>query len=245
MKKFVIGLGTLLFIISCGKNNNDSELAAQLISENSEVTFESDEIDSDTHVLTPEEELEFITDFQAFGKATPFRFAQTTWKECTDPISGNFTGFNCASSRGISVILKDFINKHMGKCVNKGLAAQGGGTMADLHIVHAGILGDRNHSPRSLHAENRAIDIKSLRVTLTSGAEKTFTFSGSSSSSFFGAFRSCWGDIVKTFNNCPLFNGTPSLTGSIGKEDKNHQHHMHTSVPYCVGGSYSPLYFRK
>lgn len=243
--KHILVLTAALFLISCGKGNNNANIISDMANTNDVSGIDEQEIDSDSHVLTPEEEMDYLTNFEALGKATPFKFAQTIWKECTDTTTGNYTGYKCASSRGISSILKKFMDEHMYKCINKGLAAQGGGTMADLHIVHAGILGDRNHSPRSMHAENRAIDIKSFNVTLTSGAVKTFTFSGSGSTAFFGAFRSCWGDIVKTYNGCPLYKGTASLTGSIGKEDKNHQHHMHTSVPYCINGSYGPYYYQK
>lgn len=254
MKKYIFILAaTSMVLASCGKNDNsaisdDAMAAIGDINNNvvTEATFaDEDEIDSDEHVLNPDQEVEFFTDFDAMGKGTAFKFAQTSWKECTDAISGNFTGYKCASSRGISVILKNFINTHMPTCVNKGLAAQGGGVMADLHIVHAGILGDRNHSPKSMHAENRAIDIKALEVTLKAGGKKTFTFSGTASSKFYTAFRSCWGGIVKTHNGCPLYKGTAGLTGSIGKENKGHQHHMHTSVPYCVGGKYGAYYYQK
>ncbi len=255
MKKYIILLAaTSMVLASCGKNDNavvsDDTMEAiagvQDTDNTSDVTFaDEDEMESDEHVLTPEQEIEYFTDLEAMGKATAFKFAQTSWKECKDPISGNYTGYKCASSRGISVILKSYIDTHMYKCVNKGLTAQGGGVMADLHIVHAGILGDRNHSPKSMHAENRAIDIKSLQVTLKSGGTKTFTFSGTKDKAFYNAFRSCWGDIVKTYNGCPLYKGTAGLTGSIGKEDKNHQHHMHTSVPYCLKGKYGPGFYQK
>lgn len=251
MKKYILILAAASMVLaSCGKSDNavvsDDTMGSVDTNTPKDVTFaHEDDIDEDAHVLTPEEELEYFTDFEGLGKATKFKFAQTSWKECADPISGNYTGYKCASSRQISVILKSFINTHMPKCVNKGLAAQGGGTMADLHIVHAGIFGDPRHSPRSLHAENRAIDIKSLDVTLSTGSKKTFTFAGSANSKFFTAFRSCWGDIVKSYNGCPLYKGSAGLTGSIGKEDKNHQQHMHTSVPYCVSGKYGAYYYQK
>lgn len=251
MKKYILILAAASMVLaSCGKNDNavvsDDTMGSINTNDSMNISFaDEDEVDEDAHVMTPEEELEYFTNFEALGKATKFKFAQSTWKECTDPISGNYTGYKCASSRQISTILKSFMTTHMSKCVNKGLAAQGGGTMADLHIVHAGIFGDPRHSPRSMHAENRAIDIKSLNVTLSNGSKKTFTFAGSASSKFFGAFRSCWGDVVKTYNGCPLYKGTLSRTGSIGKEDKNHQNHMHTSVPYCVGGKYGPYYYQK
>ncbi|MCC6137451.1 MAG: hypothetical protein IT287_02380, partial [Bdellovibrionaceae bacterium] len=201
--------------------------------------------ESDEHVMTPEQELEYLTSFEAMGKATTFKFAQTTWKECTDPITGNYYGYKCASSRNISEILKKFMFTHMYKCVNKGLAAHGGGTVASYHVEHAGIFGDPRHSPRSMHAENRAVDIKSLTVKLTSGVSKKFVYEGTTNRAFYTAFRSCWGDIVRTYNGCPLYKGVAMYTGSIGWENKDHQHHMHTSVPYCINGSYGPYYYQK
>lgn len=214
------------------------------------ITFEESE--HDEHVLTPEEEAEFYQNMTLnsllnlkAGRAGGFRFAQTTWNECAEEITGNYYGYNCAKSRGISVILKKFIDTHFYTCVDAGLAAQGGGVVNELHIVHAGILGDRNHSPKSNHAENRAIDVKSFEMKLTNGKTKKFVFEGNQDAKFFGAFRKCWGNIVKTYNGCPLYQNNASLTASIGKENADHQHHLHTSVPYCVNGKYSPLYYQK
>ncbi len=33
--------------------------------------------------------------------------------------------------------------------------------------------------------------------------------------------------------------------GSIGWEDSNHQHHMHTSVPYCANRHYGDYCYRR
>ena len=95
------------------------------------------------------------------------------------------------------------MNEHMYKCVNKGLEAQGGGTVDELHIVHAGIYADPSHSPRSLHAENRAIDIKALKITLKSGEVRNLVYSGTTNRTFYKAFRNCWGEIIRTYNGCP------------------------------------------
>jgi hypothetical protein len=243
--KQILVLGLAGFLVSCGNNTGESLQSVKGFAqiENAE---SSDEIDADQGVMTPEQEVEYEkTYFPGSTKAFTYKFAQTNWKECVDTVTGNYTGYNCASSRGISVMLKTFMDQHMYKCVNAGLAAQGGGTVLDYHIVHAGIKGDPNHSPRSMHAENRAIDIKSMEVKLTSGAVRNFVFAGSTNSAYFNAFRSCWGGVVNKYNSCPLYKGSATLTGSIGKEDGNHQYHMHTSVPYCVSGSYGPYYYQK
>lgn len=210
--------------------------------------IEPGEAEQHEHVLTPEEEKEFYETY--FSKDSDlfiqrFRFPQTHWLECTDEITGNYYGYNCASRRGISAILYSFMNNYIYQCIDAGLAAQGGGQVAELHIVHAGILGDRNHSPRSLHAENRAIDIKAFDMKLTSGAVKKFTFADSNHRPFFRAFRDCWGRVVNAHNGCPFYAGDPSRTGSIGWEDRNHQTHMHTSVPYCVNGRYGSGYYQR
>ena len=189
------------------------------------------------HLPTPDELEEGISAF--------FRFEQTSWNECSEEITGNYTGFGCARSRGISAILKRFINDHLYQCIDEGLAAQGGGRVRDLHIVHAGIVGDRRHSPRSMHAEQRAIDIKVIDLVLDSGRSKTFTYSKIGNRPFYTALRKCWGNTVRRFNECPLYNGNPMLTGSIGWENRNHGRHMHLSVPYCINGRHGNYFWRR
>lgn len=241
MNKILV-LGLVVFTFACGQNPAESTKGVSLL-----VADENaDAIDSDESVLSPEQEEEYFkTYFPGAEKARAFKFSQTTWKECVDVVTGNYYGFNCANSRGISTILKRFMDEHMYKCVDAGLAAQGGGQTADFHIVHAGILGDAKHSPKSMHAENRAIDIKSFEVKTTSGSVKNFVYEGTTNRSFFKAFRKCWGDIVHKYNTCPYYKSDAGLTGSIGWEDSNHQRHMHTSVPYCISGQYGPFYYRK
>jgi hypothetical protein len=199
------------------------------------------------HTLTPEQEEAFYE--QAYQKGDfeilNFRFEQTHWRECTDQVTGNYSNYNCANRRGISVILKDFMETHMEGCVQEGLDLVGGGQLEKLHIIHDGILGDRRHSPRSMHAENRAIDIRAFRVTNNEGFTKTYTYKGTENRAFYTAFRSCWGNTIKTFNNCPTYRGEIGRTGTIGWEDANHRNHMHTSVPYCPNGRYDSYFFNR
>lgn len=173
------------------------------------------------------------------------RFPQTTWNECRDNPSGNYGAAACASQRRISVVLNGYLEKSLLRCVDEGLEAQGGGRARAVHINHAGITGDARHSPRSLHAENRAIDIKMLKVRLSNGTEKQFTYSVVGNRPFYTALRKCWGEIMHRDNKCPLQKGQTLYTGSIGWEDKNHGAHMHLSVPYCVNGAYSSSYFQR
>lgn len=216
------------------------------------VTFEQASVSDETehshaHTLSPEEEVRFYEEARRKGnfEILNFRFPQTSWRECTDTVTGNYTNYNCANRRQISEILKDYMDNHMPSCVQEGMDAVGLGQLDQLHIIHDGILGDRRHSPRSMHAENRAIDIRAFRITTYDSREITLNFKDRGNRDFYRAFRKCWGNVVKVNNDCPLYGGNLERTGSIGWEDKNHQNHMHTSVPYCVNGSYGSYYYRR
>ena len=197
------------------------------------------------HVFTPaEEEAYKLRIFQ--NRASSFRFKQTKWHECADDPTGNYSGISCARNRQISEILKSFLSKHAYKCINRGLEAQDIGSSAtDLHIVHDGILGDPRHSPRSMHAEARAIDIRAFEVTLTTGETKNIVYSNTANRPFYRAFRSCWGEVVNENNECPFYQGDKGRTGTIGWEDRNHRRHMHTSVPYCFNNKYGSYYYKR
>lgn len=201
-----------------------------------------------TRMIPPEEEPFYLDSFWSIFSNTPavrYRFQQTSWGECSEAISGNFSGYKCSENRAISVILKNFIGQGIYTCINKGLAATGGGTVADLHIVHNGITGDARHSPRSLHAENRAIDIKTLQVKLHDGRTKDLVYEGTTHRTFYTAFRKCWGEIVNKKNGCPYVSQGVMYTGSIGWENANHRHHLHLSVPYCTGGRYNSAFYQR
>lgn len=184
-------------------------------------------------------------ELQGFDLQALFRFSQTQWNECASNPSGNYYTVGCTPRRAISVILNDYLNRHLLACVDEGLEAQGGGRAAKVHIEHAGITGDRRHSPRSLHAENRAIDIKVLSVRLSNGQDRKFTYALTGNRPFYTALRRCWGERVNRENGCPLQSGQTLYTGSIGWEDKNHGAHMHLSVPYCLNGRYGTGFFQR
>lgn len=206
-----------------------------------QTAFAHEEIDDSSSVLTPEQEEMYTDEMQHFRKLFP----QTTWKECVDYVTGNYTGYNCSNRRGISVILKNFMEDHFLTCANEGLKNYNGKTAIDLHVQHDGIQGDARHSPRSLHAEARAVDVDSIVVTYSGGVSERLSFKGSKHQNFFNGFRSCWGQKVKTHNGCPTAGGSIAKTGSIGKEDKNHQNHLHVSVPYCVSGRYGSGFYQR
>lgn len=229
----------LILLVSCAIIHNHA--TAQTLVE------EGDDVDH-TRIITPDEEDEYLRGFwRSFSVQPLYRFKQTEWGECSEAITGNFKGYACSDHRAISVILKKLLADNIYTCINKGLAAQeGGGTVADLHIVHNGITGDARHSPKSLHAENRAIDIVSLEMKLADGRVKSFVYEGKTNRTFYTAFRNCWGRTLKAKNGCPYYQGSNILyTGSIGWENKDHQHHLHVSAPHCVSGSYTSLYYQR
>lgn len=205
------------------------------------------EVDDHQFVLNPDQEEEFWRAIEGEDSffSIYFNFPQTDWYECTDQVTGNYRNYNCAKRRQVASILKDFMDEHMTACVNESLRANNMGELQDLHLIHVGVLGDPRHSPRSLHAQNRAIDIHTMRITLTDGTKRDMVFGNSANRSFFTQFRQCWGKAIASHNDCPLYNGQAGLTGSIGWEDRNHQNHMHTSVPYCVNGRYAGNYFQR
>ena len=198
-------------------------------------------------MLSPEEEEAFFQRslYEMDNELFQFRFGQTKWQECKDYVTGNYSGYNCSNRRMISEMLKSFMDVHMKSCVTKAFERFDGGKLKGLHIIHDGILGDRRHSPRSLHAENRAIDVHAFIVTREDESARALVYKKKTNRSFYIDFRNCWGKAVNEFNGCPLIRGQAQLTGSIGWEDRNHQNHLHTSIPYCVRGKYGAGFFRR
>lgn len=191
--------------------------------------------------FTPEQEEEY---FRKFGQDNRKALNGNKWNECRKPVSGNYGAYKCSSRRKIHNILLEFMHDHLGDCVEQAASSQGV-RLQDFHIVHKGIYADARHSPRSLHAAGRAIDIKSIVITKTNRKKVTYNFQSSSSNSFYNSLRSCWGKVVKRYNSCPTFGGRHDRTGSIGKEHSKHKHHMHLSVPKCARGSYIGDSFRR
>jgi len=187
-------------------------------------------------VLPTPEQVEILERKSVFEKM--LSFPQTKWNECAHRVTGNYSSYNCAASRTVSVILDEYLQNRLISCVDAGLGAQGGGTAKQVHLNHAGITGDARHSPKSLHAVNRAIDLKMIKVVLTNGVTKEFTYSKLGNRPFYTALRKCWGKTVHEYNGCPYYSGNSMLTGSIGWENSAHGSHMHLSVPYCVSGRY-------
>lgn len=158
------------------------------------------------------------------------------WKECEGNVTGNFNGYACSNRRGLADDYAAYIKVNMLTCVNAGLRGAGvGGKAVKVHLVHNGTVADQNHSSRSLHAAGRAIDVKTMRVSLQDGGTQEFVFHNASKGarrerSFYQAFRSCWRDLQDK-RRCPRT--SYGYTGTIGWEDRRHQHHLHTSMPFC------------
>lgn len=131
----------------------------------------------------------------------------------------------CVKAQKVDKQFYDFFNNHFAKCAQESAQVEG---VAQISIIHDGITGDSNHTNKSMHATQRAIDLKSIAIKDSSGNEKKFT--AESQDGFFTALRSCWHNaMVAEMSNCP--GSQPK--GSIGNEDENHHHHVHLSLPYC------------
>lgn len=251
-KKILLGL-SVLFIASCGESmdsinpglHNPAELEEDFAPgffDGAEDLTEEDHLGGESHGDLEEYEETLI---EKPLSTLDFRFAQTRWDECNEAITGNYLDYGCARRRHIATIFKGFLNDHIYKCVDQAMAAQGGGVSEQIHITHAGIAGDRRHSPRSLHAENRAMDVKVIKVELTDGRTRQFTYSKLGNRPFYTALRNCWGKSVSQYNECPLYRGTTLYTGSIGWENRNHGRHMHLSIPYCYNNRHGSYYWRR
>jgi hypothetical protein len=204
-------------------------------------TTAEDHEGGETHGELPHPDVieEILAEEGGVSAKSTLSFAQTIWNECTQNPSGNYAEYACVQKRNISVILDTFLKQRLLQCVEQGMTAQTGpGKAKSIHINHAGVTGDPRHSPKSLHSFNRAIDVKMIRATLTDGTVRQYTYSKTGNRTFYTALRKCWGNVVHTYNGCPLYGGNPMLTGSIGWENSDHGRHMHLSVPYCLSGKY-------
>ena len=203
--------------------------------------------ETNTELPTPDELEEIEEAIHRKGQVQPFvSFPQTVWNECSGQLTGNYSTYACVKRRNIAVILNSFLQQRLLQCAEEAMHSQTGpGTAQSLHITHAGITGDPRHSPQSLHSFNRAIDVKVLKIALTNGTVRQYTYAKTGNRTFYTALRKCWGNVVRKHNGCPLYSGSTMLTGSIGWENRAHGAHMHLSVPYCYSGSYGPGAWRR
>ncbi len=174
---------------------------------------------------------------------------QVMWDECKGIRSNYDDGDQKATckKRKVSKEYINFFDDNFAKCVQvaaKGFKAGGEGDVEKIQFSHAGIAGDPRHSNRSYHSVNRAMDIRTISF-IQDGKTVSLKVSDqkkSPSKEFFEQFRKCWSDqIVAYKNNCP----GSSNKGSIGHEDKDHQHHLHLSLPYCPRTKNGSTYYYK
>lgn len=197
------------------------------------------------HTFTPlEEEAFFHSDFKSFGPKA--NFPTTTWNECRDSrLEGNYIGYGCTRRRMISRILFSFLRNHFVGCVREAARAIGDGEIEDIHIEHKGIFADSRHSPKSLHGQGRAIDIKSISYKKSFFRKENLNHERDGHGVFYTTLRECWGEVLARENECPFIEDDPYKTGSLGKDDEEHQIHLHLSVPVCFNYQYSANYFRR
>ena len=178
---------------------------------------------------------------------------QTTWNECgsggrasgaqsSNFQNGQITGYylgtpNSCNNLTISLQFKEFLENNLAQCVSDSLSQEGiEGEVSAIVIGHRGITGDSNHSSRSLHAINRAIDIANLHIQLDNGEVVERSANGQQNTdphrAFYQTFRQCWSEKIVSGHpgvSCP----GREPKGSIGAEDSDHRGHVHLSLPHC------------
>ena len=162
------------------------------------------------------------------------------WNECVQPITSNYNETpakptKCAK-RMLAKPLADKLNLHLSACVHKAAGQVFKTTNFEgFNIGHMGVSPDSNHSQRSLHALGRALDLNYIefkadgqaRKLTYLDASKAFRLAKRNGSdpmqdptfAFFKVFENCWNET------------TPPRGAAINCTDKNHQDHLHLSVP--------------
>jgi len=166
------------------------------------------------------------------------------WKECEDDLTGNYYSYNCSNRREIAVNFHGYLQDDLFQCVDEGLKELGFADSQKVHIEHRGIKCDGNHNRRSLHCQFRALDIVNFQVNTVDDQSVKITYAKLGNRPFYEALRKCWGKLVVEGNECGV-RGSLERTASIGWEDRNHNRHMHLSLPVCSNGRYIGGYFVK
>ncbi len=136
--------------------------------------------------------------------------------------------------------LVDFVNRNMENCIRDGWNAHissrpelANNTMGKIRVFHEGCMGDHKHQKTpSWHNHGLAWDVAGIEVGGT-----PLWFVDGQNVAFYEAFRQCWGEAVKAYNpSCSTKTGAGrgragKPAGTIGKEDKKHQNHLHISLP--------------
>lgn len=151
-------------------------------------------------------------------------------------------GPRCDKALAMNKALADAINTYLPECINRSAnAVFGYGKLttelgaSGNHIYHHGCVGDARHQKTgSWHNEGLAIDLTGLKVGgMTLKYEDATKNKGAKVDRFFGHLRKCWSDKVKAHHSSCRKTGKKGRaeSGSIGYEDKKHQHHLHLSLP--------------
>jgi hypothetical protein len=192
------------------------------------------------HVLSPIEEKELFS-----MSLSQKRRDLTQWNECRGDLRANYVDARCSKDRFISPNLKMLLLNDFQGCVNTALRKSGRRSAKKVHIIHKGIMADGRHSPQSMHSFGRAIDIHSIKVNYSFFKRETISFEELGDRTFYRELRVCWGKIINSKGECGLIDDDPGLTGSIGKEDEDHQRHLHLSIPFCANGLYEMNFFTR
>jgi len=193
-------------------------------------------------VFSPKEENGYFSRLEK-GVMSKGRFPYLYWNECLeDGLLGNYSGSKCSRKRRVSEILYEFMEIHLSSCIEDA-AHLLGHNLESFKITHDGIFADSKHSPKSLHSEGRAIDIAAITLKTPTGKTHKLGFYKHGKGRFYSSLRACWGLSLAKFNECPYYGSSAKLTGSIGKENSKHQHHLHLSVPVCYGGNYGGKFY--
>lgn len=220
--------------------------------------FGMSSMDDEAVPFTPEQESEFFSqpdnsDFMERAGMGSWNEASASSRTSIKGFTGNYKGYAPRPGAAMAEILKQYLGNYMKDCIKESLVVAGrkdvAQTLGHVHILHNGIMGDGRHQKtKSLHNVGRAIDLVEFKMSYkkgTSSAQVIYNYNKDGRGVFFNELRSCWGRVVAVENDCPYFEGEQWLTGSIGKENKNHQHHLHLSVPVCKGGSYVNGYYKR
>lgn len=249
--KLVSSIALLLILLSTACSQDSPFGGADFKANNKNLNPAEDEPDYPEGFFTDEEESEEGLEQEKSEESDDFvfvpksDFSVTKWNECSEDVTGNYSTFGCSKNRRMAVIFKGLMADSIYSCVDKALKATGYSHSAEkIHIQHMGISCDRAHNRRSLHCQERAIDIKALKVNLTNGGFAQFSYSKLGNQKFYESLRDCWGRSVVRGNECPI-RRSYARTGSIGREDRRHGRHLHLSLPVCHAGRHVGSYFLK
>jgi hypothetical protein len=206
------------------------------------ISWTSVQADDHAHPFNPIEEDRYFSPREK-GVQSKGVFPYMYWNECQkNGLEGNYSGSSCNRKRRVSEILYEFMEVHLSDCIEDASHLLGH-QLENFKIIHDGIFADSKHSPRSLHAEGRAIDIASIVLKTDHGESIDLAYAKHGKGRFYSSLRACWGIGLAQFNECPYYGASAKLTGSIGRENRRHQNHLHLSVPVCYKGSYSGRFF--